>query len=227
MYQQHIPVGPDAGKAPATAIDRTQILDPKAFWPDAMACPDWPCLGPQQGFNGPRGKVGAEMRLEAIGSYLNRGPGALRAPTSDERDAEFSRTFRRNGSNWHHLGIRELSPLGRMVEGEAGLIVEACHLRGYLRKLETKVVRDAEAAERAKQAEARRTLEDYRATAPAEIEEFRSLAEAVARHQQRLEDERAFDRSRALRQHVETLHSAAVQAAHTLGLGVPDAPDFL
>ncbi|MBB4099784.1 hypothetical protein [Sphingomonas kyeonggiensis] len=227
MYQQHIPVGPDAGKAPTSKIDRTQLLDPAQYWPDATKCPDWPLLTGTMRYDGERGQRGAERRLETIGQYLNRAPGELRSPTAEEREEAFAKMFRRTGSNWHALGILNLSPLGMMVEAEAGLIVEACHLRGYLRKLQVAADHAVEAARRAKQAEARRTLEDYRATAPAEIEEFRSLAEAVARHQQRLDDERAFDRSRALRQHVETLHSAAVQAAHTLGLGVPDAPDFL
>lgn len=224
MFQQHIPVGP-AASAPTSKIDRTRILDPNDYWRDPMACPDWPCLGPNQGFDGRRGKEGAEERLEAIGLYLNRGPGQLRVPTAAEREQEFAKTFRRHGSNWYSLGIHNLAPLGRMVEGEADLMAEACHLRGYLRKLEATAARDAEAKKRREESEARRTLEEYRAKAPDHIEQIRVLAPAVARHLQRLEDEKAVSLTRMHRDQVETLHSAAVRAAHTLGLGVPDAPE--
>ena len=113
-----------------------------------------------------------------------------------------------------------------MAENDAMLMVEACHLRGYLRKLDDAAVRDAEAAEQRKLADARRTLERYRADVPARIAEIDSLAEAAARHQQRIDDERAVLRTQELRRHLRETHSAAVIAAHTLGLGVPDAPQF-
>lgn len=228
MYQQ-FPMGPERKPAPSTRMDRTRILDPKDIWRDPMACPDWPALTGNMRYDGVRGKTGAEARLETIGHYLNRGEGALRVPTEDEREAQFAVTFRRSGSfaNWHAMGIHNLSPLGMMAEADAMLMVEACHIRGYLRKLEAAAQRDADVVQERKLAEARHTLAEYRRTVPAEIEEHDGLAEAVARHKQRIEDERAFDRSRAIRDHVATLHSAAVQAAHTLGLGVPDAPEML
>ncbi|AJA10026.1 hypothetical protein SKP52_15740 [Sphingopyxis fribergensis] len=214
-------------RAPETVIDRTLILSPKQLWPDLAKCPDWPALRPTERYDGPRGKAGAEARLEAIAQYLNRGPGKLRKPTTDECDSEFSRVFRRSGSTWHHLGINELSALGMMTEGEAGLMVEACHLRGYLLKLETREADEVKAKEQQRLSAARRTLESYRADAPARVEEIASLAEAVARHQQRIDDEAAFQRSAMLRQSMEGWHSQAVAAAHELGLSVPDAPVFV
>lgn len=225
MYQT-LPQGPTPASPQMSSPDRTRILDPHDFWPSVRECPDWPNLSPSQRYDGPTGRAGAEQRLEAIGRYLNRAATSLHAPSPEERDNEFSRVFKRTGTPWFALGIMNLSPLGRLAEDDARMIVEACHIRGYLRKLEAASARDAEAAEQRKLAEARRTLEQYRATVPGEIEEIKSLAEAVARHQQRLEDERAVGRSRMLRDHVETLHSEAVRAAHTLGLGVPDAPEF-
>ncbi|WP_293875876.1 hypothetical protein [Sphingomonas sp. UBA978] len=227
MFHQFIPPGPNTVPEPSTKIDRTQILDPKDYWRDPATCPDWPALTGTQRYDGPRGKVGAEQRLQAIGQYLNRGPGTLRAPTPDERDQHFSATFRRTGSPWHHLGLNELSPLGRMVEGEAELMAEACHLRGYLRKLEVKAAASAEADEHRRLSEARRTLDEYRFAAAADVAEIEALAEAVARHQQREEDEKAVARTYSIRQQLSARHSAAVQAAHTLGLGVPDAPEVL
>ncbi|MFH8652089.1 hypothetical protein [Sphingomonas paucimobilis] len=227
MYQEFIPQGPNRTPSPTSKIDRTQILDPKDFWRDPMTCPDWPALTGNMRYDGARGKAGAEARLNAIGVHLNRGEGALRMPTPDEREKQFAATFRRTGAPWHAMGIVNLSPLGMMVENDAHLMAEACHIRGYLRKLEIVEAREADAAKERKLAEARQTLAEYRRDVPDEIEEYERLAEAAARHKQRIEDERAFDRSRAIRDHVATLHSAAVRAAHTLGLGVPDAPAIL
>jgi hypothetical protein len=203
-------------------IDRTQVLDPLEFWPKPTDCPDWKV------FTGITGKRGAEMRLEAIGQALNRGAGKLRSPTEKERLALIAQTFRRSGSDWHQrFGIMGLSSASHMVYEDANLIVEACFLRGYMRKLE--VQEDDQKSTVSQQAlhRARRTLDNYRDTARPQIEEFHSLAEAAARHQQRLDDEKAFDRSADLRRQVANLHRDAVAAAHTLGLSVPDAPEFL
>ncbi len=219
--------GPNRTPEPSTKVDRTQILDPKDYWRDPATCPDWPALTGTQRYDGPRGKAGAEQRLQTIGQYLNRGPGALRVPTPDERDQHFAATFRRTGSPWHHMGMNELSPAGRFVEAEAELMAEACHLRGYLRKLEMKAAADEKAAAEYRLSSARNTLDDYRRGAPTEIAEIEALAEAVARHKQREEDERAVSRRYALIQSLNARHSAAVSAAHTLGLSVPDAPEVL
>ncbi|MFC3440756.1 hypothetical protein ACFOKF_06000 [Sphingobium rhizovicinum] len=224
MYQQFIPQGPTP-TPPATIIDRTAIFDPAEFWPNAMDCPDWPHLTGNLRYDGPRGKVGAEGRLQNIGAYLNRGR-ELRKPSEEERAQEVARLFRRSGGHWYALGITNLSPAGVLAETEACLIVEACHLRGYLRKLEAQAVQAEEAKARRKLADARHTLAQYRATVPAEVEEIKALSEAVARHKQRLEDERAVARSQMLRDHVATMLSAAVSAAHTLGEEAPAHPAF-
>lgn len=228
MDQQFIPHGPARTAERKSSPDRTHILEPKDFWPNVRDCPDWPQVGPNGGFSGQRGKAGAEARLEVLGQHLNRGATSLHVPTADDRTAEFAKTFRRNGTfgSWPALGIYNLMPLGMLAENDAMLMVEACHIRGYLLKLEAATKRDAEAAEQRKQAEARRTLEDYRAKAPEHIAEINSLAEAVARHRQREEDERAVSLDRMHRDQLDTLHSAAVRAAHTLGLSVPDAPQI-
>ena len=227
MLNHLVRVAPDKAPAADTRIDRTQILDPKDYWRDPATCPDWPVMGPNHRYEGPRGKVGAEARLEAIGRFLNRGPGTLRVPTEDEREQQFSATFRRSGSAYYAIGIDNLSPLGRLVEAEAELIAEACHLRGYLRKLEIKAQAEVDQVQVRKNYEAQRTLEEYRRNAPAQIAEIEALAEAVARHKQREEDERAVSRTYALRQTLTQTHSAAVRAAHALDLGVPDAPEHL
>ncbi|KQM13835.1 hypothetical protein [Novosphingobium sp. Leaf2] len=228
MFRETLPQGPTPAVPLKSSPDRTRILDEKRYWPDERACPNWPHLPGNMRYDGMTGKAGAEQRLSVIGQILNQAATSLHIPSSDEVIAEFSRVFRRSGTfyNWPAIGILDLSPLGMMAEKDAMLMVEACHIRGYLRKLEAAAKRDEESAKERKQSEARRALEEYRSTVPSYVEELSGLADAVARHQQRLDDEKAVQRTQMLRQHAETLHSSAVQAAHTLGLSVPEAPEF-
>ena len=225
MATAFAPRGPHVD--PEFCIDRTHILDPAKIWRDIATCPDWPALRPSERYAGPRGKAGAEARLEAIGVALNRGPGKLKVPTADDRDAEFSRVFRRTGSTWHHLGIHELSPLGMLAENDATLIVEACHIRGFLMKLETREAEAVADKEQRRLSAARRTLENWRTISAARTAEIEELAEAAARHQQRIDDEAAYARRLDLVASLSGGHLEAVKAAHELGLSVPDAPSFV
>ncbi|WP_370310220.1 hypothetical protein [Sphingobium abikonense] len=211
-----------------TAIDRTQILDCKQLWPDPLQCPDWPLEwnGPNSSrrYEGERGRRGAESRLEQLGQFLNRGGGNLRAPGDDDRAVEFARIFKAEGDSYHRYGIADLSPLGRNMEGQASLIVEAAHVRGYLRKLDAQEQAQAIADEKRKIAEAQARVDGFaRMTADA-AEELDALAEAAARHRQRMDDEKAFDRCNAIRQNVRLAHSDASRAAHMLGVTPPALP---
>lgn len=216
-----------ADRAPETLPDRTRILDPKDYWPDPLKCPDWPQLRQGQVANGIVGKRGAEMQLEGMGQRLNRHGYKLRVPTAADRAQEIARMFRPSGGDWQHLGIANLSVLGIASREDANLIVEACHIRGYLRKLAAQEERAAEAADRQRLANARSTLDNYRAEAPARIENVKALSEAAARHQQRLDDEQAWHNLRGAKQNLDGFYSEAVRAAHELGLHVPDAPEIL
>jgi len=217
---------PGASRAPETKIDRTMIFDPINVWPDALDCPDWPMLTATMRYEGPRGRYGAEARLESVAACLNRGDGRLTAPNDGDRDAVISRTFKRAGSKWAALGLRDLSPLGMMAEAEADLIVEACHLRGYLRKLDALEVKAAKDKERRELAQARYTLDSYGPEAAGELAEYAELAEAAARHEQRIADEAASRRARALRDHMIAVHGEAVSAARRLDEQPPAAPQF-
>ena len=225
MYQETIERG--ICRPSGTVVDRTMTFDPAEVWPDALACPDWPFLVGTMRYEGPRGRYGAEARLEAVAAFLNRGEGRLTAPTGTEREAVIAGTFKRSGGHWAAIGLHNLSPLGRMVEGEAELIVEACHLRGYLRKLDALEAQAAEVKERRELAQARHTLESYDPEVAGELAEFKELANAAARHEQRVTDEIAYRRRHALREHVTVIHSAAASAASRLGVEPPPAPLFV
>jgi hypothetical protein len=211
-----------------TAIDRTQILDCKELWPDPLACPDWPmeydAPGSSRRYEGERGRRGAESRLEQLGQFLNRGGGKLRVPGEDDRAVEFARIFKREGDIYHRYGVANLSPLGRNMEAQAGLIVEAAHVRGYLRKLDAQEQAQAIADEKRKVADAQARVDGFARMSVEAAAELATLAEAAARHQQRLDDEKAFDRCKAIRQNVRHAHSDAIMAAHRLGLTPPQMP---
>jgi hypothetical protein len=215
-----------ATRAVPTIIDRTMTFDPVNVWPDALDCPDWPLLTDTMRYDGPRGRYGAEARLESVAAFLNRGEGRLTAPDDNDREQVIARTFKRSPGKWGGLGFPDLSPLGILAEQDAELIVEACHLRGYLRKLDALEVKAATDKERLELAQARHTLDSYGPEAAGEMAEYAKLAEAAARHKQSVADEAAFHRCRMLRGHVESIHAAAVSAARRLGEEPPVAPDF-
>jgi hypothetical protein len=217
-------------EAPAPVIDQTHVLDPAKLWPNAFDCPDWPILSDERRFHAGHvgGREHAEERLQHLGNILNRGARSLRMPTEEERQSIIERTFRRGDTNrpdWYALGVL-MKPLNNLVEETAFAIVEAAHVRGYLRKLDASAEREKEAAVARDAGEARRVLADYRATVLPEIEEINALSEAAARHRQRIADEKAFFRSLDLRRHVDSFYPKAVSAAHKLGLSAPEAPDF-
>lgn len=208
-----------------TAIDRTQILDIEKLWPTPSDCPDWPFEMGTRRHEGRRGRAGAVEQLERFNIILNRS-GEVHPPSDHEREAAFNRVFIAKGHMFQHLGLRNLSALDRTTEDQARLIVDAAHVRGYLRKLdhlETKAKVDAEAAKIAK---ARRDLESFDRHVERKRAELAERAEAVARHRQRIEDEKAFLHCRDIRANIGLAHHDAVQAAAVLGVPAPERPNF-
>src|SRR3546814_11144061 len=90
---------------------------------------------------------------------------------------------------FQHLGLRNLSALDRTTESQAQLIVDAAHVRGYLRKLDAEEARAAEAKDRNERAKAETTLDRWLTSVAEGGKELASLADAAARHKQRIEDE--------------------------------------
>ena len=209
-----------------TAIDRTQILDVEKLWPNPLDCPDWPFETRTRRYEGPRGRRGAELRLERLSDILNRS-GKVHAPKEHERDGAFERVFSRTGSAFSHLGLTNLSPLDRTTESQAQTIVEAAHVRGYLRKLDAQETKATADAERSEIAKAQTMLDRWLTMVADGGKELAALADAEARHKQRIEDEKAFDRCRQIRIDVRHSHHPAVQAAARLGFVAPEMPTFV
>ncbi|AKM09313.1 hypothetical protein [Croceicoccus naphthovorans] len=221
-----------ATKEKPDVIDRTMTLDPAKLWPEPADCPDWPVLNAAQIQHGQfiTGRTSAEQRLNALGVKLNGGNFRnLRAPTPDEREVMQAETFKDgtpDNPRWHALGLGDLKPAHPSHRNLAELMVEAAHIRGYLRKLdvqETKAVADRARRER-EQDQAR--VDSYAKQVERDTAELAELAEAVKRHEQRLADERAFRRASDLKHALIAGHSNAVQAANRLGIEAPARPEL-
>lgn len=227
MLQQFIPQGPDA--EPLEILDRTRAFDETELWPAPLACPNWPLLYGDRRYDGDRGRLSAEARLTALGHALNRGTSKVRAPTMDERADIIGRWFRDGPTNipdWLELGLKGLRPAGVLAEQECVLMVEAVHVRGYLRKLDAEEEHTKDIAAARKRREAQQRLDGYKTAVATGIAELAELAEAEARHKQRIADEQAAGRAHTLRQTLRHGHYDASQAATFLGVKAPDLPNL-
>ncbi|MXP09599.1 hypothetical protein [Pseudoblastomonas halimionae] len=217
-----------APAADEVKIDRTMVLDPAELWSDIESCPDWPIVSAAnlQHMQIVKGEATAEARLDTIGRLLNGSARQLREPTQSEREAEFDRVFdpaKAPLPRWRGLGLT-FGPRKLLTEEDASLIVEAAHLRAYLRKLSTHEAKRAEEAERREIDRAQRTLDGYADHQRRDLAELSDLSEAAARHEQRIADERAFHRVAEIRQSLSRGHDEAAQAARELGVKPPEAP---
>lgn len=218
-------------RAAETTLDRTRILDIEKLWPDPLDCPDWPIEfnhgHTQRRYNGRKGRDGAVEQLERLGELLNRG-GRLHKPTAEEREDAFNRVFTRGGASFRpaqELGL-DLSPLDRTTEKQAEMIIQAAHVRGYIRKLDALQARAAEDEKRRKTEAAQKTVDGFAVLVDSSRKELTELAEAEARHRQRIEDERAFARCSDIRKNLMLAHGEARMAAHQLGVEEPPKPAF-
>lgn len=215
--------------APETVPDLSQIIDVETLWPNPLDCPDWPHEVnngySNRRYEGARGKAGAEQRLYQLSYHINRGA-KVHAPSAAERETGVATVFKRGGSAYGLLGIPNLAPLGRTVENLADQIADATHVRGYLRKLAALEVKAADDEKRRKLSDARQRLDAYNTAVLNGLAELADLAEAEARHKQRIEDEKAFHRCVNTRRSLQMGHWEAAQAAATLGVDSPECPTF-
>lgn len=105
-------------------------------------------------------------------------------------------------------------------------ITNGSAMRGYLRKLAALEVKAAEDQKLRELDDARQRLDGYNRSVEAGRAELVELAEAEARHKQRIEDEKAFHRCNALRQNLRVSHFDVSQAAAKLGVEAPAMPQF-
>lgn len=212
-------------------IDLTLIIDPAQQWPDPESCPDWPLMDELSArMNSIGGPQDAQSRLATLERSLNRAPDArdFKMPTQAEKksalDEHFAPSQGASGNwRWDRLGFAHLIPR-RRTSNVADMIVEAAHIRGYLRKLEKRADREQAARAASKRAALERDVESYQPDLERLQGELDGISEAAQRHWQRLEDERAFHRANDLRRAIKDTHSRAAASAAELGIEIPPAP---
>lgn len=102
------------------------------------------------------------------------------------------------------------------------LIVEACHVWGFIEKTRLQAERGASAKVTADRARSEHELQRCISSHADYVAEYETIKEAAERHRQRCEDERAFHRSREiLRNVLPGLAKGARDAANDLGVEPP------
>lgn len=206
-------------------IDKTLIINPAEVWPEPSDCPTWPLNrdAKSAAMNGPGNRQDAEQRLAKLHNALH-GDKPTRAPSDAERQKLIERHFTGeplsagySGAKWQYeaLGMPFIRDCSNS-DNAAGMVVEAAHIRGYLRKLDAKAEADAKARAAAEDARLRDKAEGWPAREKALQKELDSLAEAEARHKQALEDEQAARRCVEIRQQLRNGQQQAQKAAAEL-----------
>lgn len=216
------------GDTQQAAVDLTLVFDLAEVWPDPEACPDWPrrLMQTSQGL-AVQGEASAREQLQRLQVHLAR-TDKLREPTADERASARRDHFRDldqpQAGEWACIGLAGITYSNHVKESAARHIVEATHIRGYLRKLETRRARAGEIEADRERTRHQARLDRYERLAAQMQGELAGLAEAAARHQQRLDDEKAFDRATDLRRSLAGAYAEACTAARALGQDPPERP---
>ncbi len=210
--------------------DLTLLRDPVDIWPDPADCPDWPLSsgGDRRGVR--VGREDAEARLAALRDLLNPRGMALRNPTEAEIAEALEKHFHALApGEWggsarraQRLGFDGYRPI--LKDRVAPSIMEAIHIRGYLRKLDAEEEADERAGQIAQDRPHRRALDAYEAESKLLLPELESLLEAEARHLRAEADKKAWQRAEEIRRTLRARHSQAESAAHALNVKPPEAP---
>jgi hypothetical protein len=104
-------------------------------------------------------------------------------------------------------------------------VLESVHIRGHLRRLDAAAELEAKRKKEAETARLRDKAGGWPARERNLLDELAAVQEGAERHQQRLDDERAFLRVRELRQALTLGRREAVSAAQSLGIAEPSAPE--
>ena len=214
-------------------IDLTLTLDPAEFYgADLAGCPAWPVIHPMNPDPLMIRAGDAEKRIEQIREQLHPGDGPLREPSDAERQSLRERLFTEerpvgfehpDEASWRaRHGIGGLIPRDQSQVRRLNLIVEACHVWGFIEKTRLQAERGASAKVTADRARSEQELQRCISSHADYVAEYETIKEAAERHRQRCEDERAFHRSREiLRNVLPGLAKGARDAANDLGVEPP------
>lgn len=214
-------------------IDLTLALDPAEFYgADLSGCPAWPVIHHMNPDPLMIREGDAEKRIEQIRDQLNPGDAPLREPSADERKSLRERLFTEerpvgfehpDEASWRaRHGIGGLIPRDQSQVRRLNLIVEACHVWGFIEKTRLQAERAALRTEESARSRSEHELQRCVSAHADYVAEYETIKEAAERHRQRCEDERAFHRSHEiLRNVLPDLAKGARDAANDLGVEPP------
>ncbi len=218
----------DDVEAPAILPDLTLGFDPADIWPDPMDCPPYPRFAKTVTDRATllERLTGAVVTVSGFASeYSKPDPDAVSVFVADHFGPRIAR--------FSDPTCEFLDRMGEPFAGKypdpnkshrAMALIEAIHLRGWLRKLETldAKAKDEERAKAERRARAR--LDEWEKEVAELTAAIADRAEAEARHRQRVADERAAKANSGARHTLERHHRAAVEAAQVLGIDPPELP---
>ena len=214
----------------AEVLDLSLIRPPESIWAEPEDCPDYPlAVLNEKPLRASR--EDAEGRLAWLLGEMHPLGAILRPPTPDEAEAALAEHFKPTEKGESSGVIRRFERLGfpglrHKIDSRGVQIVEAVHVRGYLRKLdkeaEARVVDDAAEARRPHQ----RVVESYLRSHATDSDALLSLAEGYGRHAQWLLDKRAFEQAVDLRASIGRRRVEAERAARAIGETLPPLQDF-
>lgn len=210
--------------------DLTLGFDPAAIWPDALDCPRYPFFELAKPMTS---REALESRLVQLVVSVNGYAQGYSAPDPDAVAGFVADHFKPKPPRFSDTTTRYLDALGApfagMVPDEhkshaAMALIEAVHLRGWLRKLDA-LDATAKAEEQAKaERQARARLDEWQREVAELTAAIADRAEAESRHRQRVADERAAKANAGARFTLERHHAQAVEAARVLGIDAPELP---
>lgn len=214
------------GDVQEAVVDLTMVFDPAAVWPDPQACPDWSMRG--AGERVLCSQADAEDRLLVLHQSLGRGM-PTRLPSPEDLTSVRETYFKEctGVGPWSlTLGFPGYTWRDHVRESEARLIVEALHLRGYLRKVEVREARQAESREAAERRHLEEAVAGYAQRAEGLQARLNGAKAGEARHLQRVADEADAAEAADVRRSLQALHTGAVTGATALGVDPPPTPDL-
>ena len=216
---------------PASILpDLTLGFDPAAIWPDPLDCPRYPFFELAKPMTS---REALESRLVQVVVSVNGYAQGYSAPDPDAVAGFVADHFKPKPPRFSDTTTRYLDALGAPFAGKvpdehksnaAMALIEAVHLRGWLRKLDAldATAKEEEQAKAERQARAR--LDEWQREVAELTAAIADRAEAEARHRQRVADEKAATANQRARYTLKMHHAQAVESAQVLGIDPPALP---
>ena len=217
-------------EVPAIAPDLTMGFDPAAIWPDPMDCPRYPFFELSKAMTS---REALRERLVQLVVSVNGYALEYAAPDPDAVAGFVADHFKPKPPRLTDTTTRYCDAMGAPFAGNvpdqhkaqrAMALIEAVHLRGWLRKLDALDAQAKAEAQTKAERQAQARLDEWQREVVELTAAIADRAEAEARHRQRIADEKAAKANTAARYTLKMHHAQATEAARVLGIDPPELP---